>query len=187
MDPALPAGTRLIPLTLHADDRGGLVELFRREWDGGVEPVQWNFVSSRAGVLRGVHVHRWHEDYLVVPAGHAVVGLRDIRPGSPTNGLATFVELDGERPAALVIPTGVAHGFYFPVPSTFVYGVTKYFDPHDELGCHWADPDLGLTWPAVPTLVSPRDRALPPLRDLLRRLDPAAADRTAARPLRAAG
>ena len=125
----LPAGTVFRPLEAHADERGVFTELYRREWGTGAEPIQWNAVWSEAGVLRGVHVHVRHDDYLTVPVGRASVGLKDLRRGSPTEGLAALVELGRERPGALVIPHGVAHGFYFHEPSLHVYAVSEYWDP----------------------------------------------------------
>src|SRR3954469_9998303 len=106
----LPAGTMLQPLEAHADERGVFTELYRREWGLGAEPVQWNAVWSEAGVLRGVHVHLRHDDYLTVPVGRASVGLRDLRHGSPSEGLTAVVELGREQPGALVIPRGSPTG-----------------------------------------------------------------------------
>jgi dTDP-4-dehydrorhamnose 3,5-epimerase len=168
----LPAGCSLRPLTTHEDERGSFTELFRREWDTGADPVQWNVVASAAGVLRGVHVHIRHHDYLTVPRGHATVGLRDLRRSSPTSGLSTLIDLRGDELCALTIPRGVAHGFLFHEPSLHVYAVSHYWDPEDELACHWADPELELTWPLAPTLVSPRDEAAEPLSALVDRLEP---------------
>jgi dTDP-4-dehydrorhamnose 3,5-epimerase len=168
----LPQGTVFVPLTAHADERGVFTELYRVEWGTGVTPVQWNAVRSEAGVLRGVHVHLRHDDYLTVPAGRASIGLRDLRRGSPTEGLASVVELGAESPGALVIPHGVAHGFYFHEPSLHVYAVTEYWDPADELSCQWADPELGIPWPARTALVSERDAQSQSLRELLAQLEP---------------
>ena len=159
----LPDGVRLRALEAHADERGAFAELHRVEWDTGVAPVQWNAVRSQAGVLRGVHVHSRHDDYLVVYAGRATVGLRDLRGGDPR---PCCVELDGAEPTAITIPHGVAHGFYFHEPSIHIYAVSHYWDPADELGCHWADPDLGIPWPVRDAVVSERDAALPPLATL---------------------
>jgi dTDP-4-dehydrorhamnose 3,5-epimerase len=168
----LPVGTSLVPLEAHDDARGTFVELYRLEWETGVVPVQWNVVRSEAGVLRGVHVHIRHDDYLTVPYGRASVGLRDLRRGSATEGMATVVDLRAEYPGALVIPHGVAHGFYFHEPSLHVYAVSQYWDPEDELSCHWADPELEIPWPSRSAEVSERDAQSPPLRDLLDRLEP---------------
>ena len=162
----LPSGVSLLPLTPHADDRGVFTELFRTSWDPGLAPVQWNVVRSEANVLRGVHVHRRHTDYLIVVAGAAVVGLHDVRPDSPTEGMGATVELDAHAPVALVIPVGVAHGFYFHEQSVHVYAVSHEFDPADELGCRWDDPGLNIEWSCADPVISERDRGLGSLSEL---------------------
>jgi len=162
----LPAGVDLIPLTPHADDRGVFTELFRESWRLDVALSQWNAVRSEANVLRGVHAHVRHDDYLTLVVGRATIGLHDLRAGSETEGLGVAVELDATAPAALVIPTGVAHGFYFHEPSLHVYAVSHEFDPADELGCRWDDPALAIDWPCREPLISARDQALGPLSDL---------------------
>jgi len=168
----LPHGVALHPLVERPDARGTFTELFRAEWKLGPQPLQWNFVRSAAGVLRGVHVHPHHADYLVVLEGCATIGLVDLRPGSPSERLAASLALDARTPCAIVIPPGVAHGFYFDVPSLHLYGVDHYWDPADELGCRFDDPDLGLRWPATPKRVSERDLGLPPLAALAGRIPP---------------
>jgi len=141
-------------------------ELYRVSWEPGVVPVQWNAVRSEPNVLRGVHVHRRHTDYVTLLVGRATIGLHDLRPGSPTEGLGTTVELESRDPAALVIPVGVAHGFYFHEPSVHVYAVSHEFDRADELGCRWDDPGLSIPWSCPEPLISPRDRELGSLSDL---------------------
>jgi dTDP-4-dehydrorhamnose 3,5-epimerase len=161
-----PEGVGMRRLTMHADDRGVFTEVFREEWATGIRPVQWNMVRSEARILRGVHVHLWHEDYLVISAGRATVALRDLRPGSPTEHAVALYDLCGEDLAAITIPAGVAHGFLFHEPSVHIYAVSKYWNAKDELGCHWADPALEVPWPMMPRKFSPRDAALPPLSAL---------------------
>ena len=167
---SLPAGLLLRPLEPHSDDRGTFIELFRREWETEVEPIQWNAVHSEAGVLRGVHVHPRHDDYLTVVRGRAIIGLRDLRDDSETAGATACVELSAERPGAITIPHGVAHGFYFVEASTHVYAVSHYWDLADELGCRWDDPGLEIPWPQQQAHISPRDEALPSLEVLLEQL-----------------
>ena len=164
---SLPHDLRLSPLIPHRDERGTFLELYRGEWRTGPDPVQWNAVDSEAEVLRGVHVHPRHDDYLTVIRGSATVGVRDLREGSPSEGATACIELSAERPAAISIPHGVAHGFYFHEPSTHVYAVSHYWDPADELGCRWDDPALGIPWPQREARISARDEALPPLQTLL--------------------
>ena len=165
-------GVRISPLDEHRDFRGSFTEVFRSEWATGLSPVQWNFVRSAPGVLRGVHVHHRHSDYLVLLEGRMTLGLRDLRRESPTRDLATTVTLEGNRLSSVTIPRGVAHGFLFHEPSLHLYAVSHAWDPGDELGCHWRDPDLGLRWSVEEALISPRDAGLPPLRALLDSLEP---------------
>ena len=108
----LPNGVGVSRLEPHRDSRGTFTELFRSSWGLDVEPVQWNVVHSEAHVLRGVHAHHRHSDYLTVVSGRATIGLHDLRADSPTRGLGTIVELDADAPTGLTIPPGVAHGFY---------------------------------------------------------------------------
>ena len=93
-------------------------------------------------------------------------GLHDLREGSETEGAGYVVQLDAEAPAALAIPPGVAHGFYFHEPSLHVYAVSHEWDPTDELGCRWDDPALGIAWSCSKPLISDRDRDLGPLSAL---------------------
>ncbi|MBI1744007.1 dTDP-4-dehydrorhamnose 3,5-epimerase family protein [Candidatus Acetothermia bacterium] len=166
-----PVGIQLRSLTMNKDDRGYLTEIFREEWGTGIKPLQWNVVFSNAGVLRGVHVHVKHVDYVTVLQGRASVGLSDLRRGSPTEGLGTIVEMRGDSLAALTIPPGVAHGFYSHEPTIVAYAVSEYWDVADELACNWADPALGIPWPTKTALVSPRDTQAPSLSELLAQLE----------------
>lgn len=167
---SLPQGVSLRSLQTHHDERGSLTELFRASWETGIDVVQWNYSESEARVLRGVHVHVKHADYLILLRGYASIGLRDLRIGSPTESMTALVEMQGTKLHALTIPPGVAHGFYFHEPSAHLYAVSEYWDQLDELGCHWADPALEINWPEVAPLISARDAALPSLRELVESL-----------------
>ena len=165
--PGVPVGVRVRPLTMHRDDRGAFTEIFREMWDTGAEPIQWGLMDSGANVLRGVHVHVNHVDYVVVVSGRVLVGLRDLRRGSPTYGLSTLLDLRGDALTGLTIPPGIAHGLYWPEPALVVLGVSHYWDPTDELGCQWDDPALEIPWPVTAPHLSKRDAAGPPLSEIL--------------------
>jgi dTDP-4-dehydrorhamnose 3,5-epimerase len=157
---------------MHTDHRGVFTEVFRSEWGLPIDPVQWNLVHSEAGVLRGLHVHPRHDDFLVLVRGRASIGLRDLRQGSPTCGLAAVVDLEGDAMAGIFIPHGVAHGFYFHHPSTHLYAVSHYWDRADEKGCLWSDPALEIPWPMSSAKVSERDANAQSLSDLVAELEP---------------
>jgi dTDP-4-dehydrorhamnose 3,5-epimerase len=156
-----PAGVRIRSLQANRDERGTFLEIFRAEWDTACEPVQWNVVNSEAGVLRGVHVHVTHADYLIVITGIMLLGLYDLRPGVRDGTTSCMLTLDAKQPIAVTIPPGVCHGFFYPVPTTHVYAVTHYWNPANELGCQFDAPELDLAWPSTTPLLSARDRTAP--------------------------
>ena len=160
----------IVTLVPQADLRGTFTESFRNEWRLGPEPKQWNLVSSHANVLRGVHLHVRHTDYMIVASGLVTFGWHDLRPESDTRGCSGSLELSGDRQAIVVIPPSVAHGFYAHTPAVQLYGVSEYWSVDDELGCHWADEDLGISWPVETPVLSARDTALPSLHELKRLL-----------------
>lgn len=119
-----------------------------------------------------MHVHIRHDDYLTVPFGRALIGVRDLRVGSPTFGAVATVEAGDTSPTAFTIPRGVAHGFLFLQPSVHCYAVSRYFDPADELGCRFDDADLDIPWPITDPVLSPRDHDLGSFAELLQQLAP---------------
>ena len=172
----LPDGVVLRALTVHPDSRGALCEIFRASWPDAGAMVQWNAVHSRPGVLRGFHVHPRHDDCLTIVAGRLFLGLRDLRAGSPTQGLCAALWLEADHPALVTIPRGVGHGFAFVEPSVHVYALDRYWDPADELGCRWDDPALGIAWPVAAPLLSERDAKAGSLAEMTAQLQRALAD-----------
>jgi dTDP-4-dehydrorhamnose 3,5-epimerase len=145
-------------LVARPDGRGVFFEFLREEWPIGFKPVQWNSSFSNARVLRGVHVHGRHFDYLVLLSGVLLLGLHDLRRESPTHGLSCLVTMEASAPRAITVPPGVCHDFYFPVASVYVNGVSSYWDTRDELGCRFDAPELNIQWPDREPVLSDRDR-----------------------------
>ena len=158
-------GVEFVEFTSHEDDRGAFTEVHRATWTPALVPAQWNLVRSRANVLRGVHCHVDHGDYLILVDGAMLLGLHDLRADSPTCGASLLVALAPAR-QAVVIPPGVAHGFWFTEPSTTLYAVSHEWNPLDELGCRFDDPELELRWPHAEPLLSPRDTTAGSLSEL---------------------
>ncbi|HET7451104.1 MAG TPA: dTDP-4-dehydrorhamnose 3,5-epimerase family protein [Thermoanaerobaculia bacterium] len=156
---ALPEDAVWRPLQPLPDARGVFAEIYRREWIEGSPAIQWNFVRSEAGVMRGVRLHLRHDDHVVVLDGLLQAGLRDLRRQSPTSGRTALVELRGTALSLLKVPAGVAHGFYVAEPSLFLIGVTRYHDPADDIPIRWNDPALEIPWPFATARVSESDAA----------------------------
>jgi len=149
-------------LVVHRDERGSFVETYRREWvPGGREMLQGNRADRQAGSVVGLHFHRQQADWWYVVAGTARVVLHDLRVGSPTEGATMSFDLPADAPAGVYIPSGVAHGFAALTDVTLTYLVDGYYDPADELGVAWDDPDIAADWGVDAPVLSARDQALP--------------------------
>ena len=150
-------------LDVHADERGRFIETFRKEWvPGAREMIQANRADRQAGCVVGLHFHRFQADWWYVVLGTARVVLHDLRIGSPTDGETMSFDLAGNEPRGVYIPPGVAHGFASLTDVTLTYLVDGYYDPADELGVAWDDPDIGADWGVSAPVLSGRDGALPP-------------------------
>ncbi len=149
------------------DSRGSFGELWRQSWTqprGLPAFVQANLSRSYADVLRGLHFHLRQTDLWVVLEGRAHVCLVDIR-GRLAGGQAGPVAVAEvlEPGQAVVIPEGVAHGFWALQPVTLLYLVTNEYDGSDEHGFAWNDREAGASWPPGHPLLSQRDASSPAL------------------------
>ena len=161
-------GVLLFPLTTHPDLRGSFTEDYRRSWvPGGREMVQGNISISKANVLRGLHFHRAQADWWNFYTGSAIVGLHDLRTGSPTEGVGIGLRIDtDEALKGLYIPKGVAHGFYAERDVMLHYMVDNYYTESDEFGIAWDDPGLGIGWTTTEPILSDRDKSNPSLAEV---------------------
>lgn len=164
-------GVTLRTLTGNVDHRGCFTEFHSDRWELPFAPSQWSLVESKPGTLRGMHLHRRHHESVWLIQGRVFVGLRDIRPGSPTEHRSALYEIAGADRTAIYFPRGIIHGWYFPEPSVHIQSVSETYPEYnhdDNLGCHWSDPALDIPWPGTPTLVAERADAFPSLADLIR-------------------
>lgn len=164
-------GAFVIDLERREDDRGFFARTFcRREFEEhGLEPAvaQCNLSSNRRrGTLRGMHYQAppGEEAKLVRcirGAIHDVVV--DARPGSPTLGRHAALRLDAENRRALYVPPGLAHGFQTLEDDTeLLYQMSAFYAPELARGFRHDDPEVGIDWPLPVTVISDRDRTLPP-------------------------
>ena len=131
------------------DERGWLAE-FHRDDDrpGGVDPAMGYVSLTRAGVTRGPHMHRAQTDLFVFFDGRFRLVLWDDREGSATRGIRQVLELGSERPATVVVPPGIVHGYRNVGPGDAyivncpdrLYGGWNRLEPVDEIR-HEDDPD----------------------------------------------
>lgn len=176
---ALP-GVLLVEPIVHRDSRGFFLETYQREryYQAGiaVDFVQDNHSSSLQGTLRGLHaqLEPGQAKLVRVIEGEIFDVAVDIRRGSPTFGRSVGVRLSAANQRQLYIPPGFAHGFYVVTPvAQMIYKCSALYRPQGEIAVRWDDPEIGIPWPldpAVPVLLSERDKAAPLLGDSWDRL-----------------
>jgi dTDP-4-dehydrorhamnose 3,5-epimerase len=167
--PMIPIeGCAPVSVKANADDRGCLFEIFREEWAGAFKTVQWNACSSRAGVMRGVHVHVDYDEFYTLPTGRVFIALRDIRKKSPTFGNSIGFEWSAADGFAIPVREGVAHAVFFLDDSVLAFGLSQYWKAElDVLGCRWDDLDPSLKWPLESAKLSARDTESGSFADML--------------------
>lgn len=162
-------GVELRHLEVNSDNRGSFTEVFVKSWKTPVDPAQFSFVASDAGVMRGCHFHRNHDEYFCLLKGEASVGLRDERKGSPSYGNWSLYSLFDDDLAALMFPAGLVHGWYFHEASLHLQAVSEAYDDYsnyDNHRVHWLDPDLEIPWPTTDAITSELANSAPSLAKL---------------------
>jgi len=164
----------LIEPSLFKDDRGFFLETFhqKRFEEIGIQStfVQDNHSHSSKGVLRGLHYQqkKAQDKLIYVVRGKIFDVAVDIRRGSPTFGEWSGAILSEENKRQLFIPKGFAHGFYvMSEVADVVYKCSDLYDPEDDYGILWSDPDIGVQWPLKGTpAVSEKDNKHLPLHSM---------------------
>lgn len=166
-------GLVVIAPRVFGDARGFFLETYHRARyaELGIDAVfeQDNLSFSARGVLRGLHFQNpdAQAKLVSVVAGEVFDVAVDIRRGSPTFGQWAGVHLSADNRWQFFIPKGFAHGFcVLSETAFFSYKCDGYYAPAHEHSVHWADPDLGITWPMASPTLSAKDLAAPRLRDL---------------------
>jgi dTDP-4-dehydrorhamnose 3,5-epimerase len=170
------AGAWVATSPVRADERGSFREWFKSDdilAATGIDfsTAQANVSESKRGVVRGIH-------YSLVPVGQAkwVTCMNgaikdvivDIRPSSPTYGMHESVNLVSGDGQAVLVGTGLGHGFVSLVDGSVVaYLVTSPFSPTNEFEINPFDPEIGINWgiPLAELLLSPKDVAAPGLKE----------------------
>jgi dTDP-4-dehydrorhamnose 3,5-epimerase len=166
-------GVVLIEPEVHGDDRGFLVETWRRDrWAGlgvNLDFVQHNHSRSVQGTLRGLHFQTSPGQAKLVRCmrGRIFDVAVDLRRESPTFGRWEGHELDDEGHRQLLVPIGFGHGFcVLSEVADVSYLLSSPYDPATEAGIAWDDPDVGVDWPVAEPLLSERDRSAPRLSEI---------------------
>lgn len=166
-------GVKLITPQVFRDQRGFFLETFHRSrYQGlkmGEEFPQDNLSYSKYGTIRGMHFQSFpgQAKLVTVVKGKIFDVFVDMREGSETFGKWDGIYLDDEQKAQLFLPIGFAHGFCCVSEEAFVlYKVSSEYNPETEKGFRFDDQEIGIKWPILHPIVSGRDAAAPPFREL---------------------
>jgi dTDP-4-dehydrorhamnose 3,5-epimerase len=167
-------GVVIIEPKVFGDDRGFFLETFQqdryREYLGSdITFVQDNHSRSSKGVLRGLHfqVIKPQGKLVRVVTGEVYDVAVDINPQSSTYGQYEGVVLSEKNKRQFWVPAGYAHGFLvLSDTADFEYKCTDYYDPADEGGVLWSDPQINIDWPLKDVNLSEKDQQLPTLEAL---------------------
>lgn len=166
-------GVLLIRPQVHEDARGFFFESYhqaRLEKFGVREAfVQDNHSKSCRNTLRGLHYQLKHPQAKLcrVVQGEVLDVAVDIRLGSPFFGRWVSATLSAANRQQILVPAGFAHGFVvLSDTAEFLYKCSDFYFPDDEHGILWNDPDLAIPWGVADAVISKKDAANLPLRQV---------------------
>jgi dTDP-4-dehydrorhamnose 3,5-epimerase len=173
-EPTALSEVLVITPDVYRDARGYFLETYHagKYCEVGIAApfVQDNLSRSVRGTLRGLHAQRRRPQgkLIRVVEGEIFDVAADIRRQSPSFGRWVAVRLSAENFRQCYVPPGFAHGFCVLSDVAVVeYKCTELYDPADELGVIWNDPDLAIQWPIGAPTLSVKDGTAPRLRDVL--------------------
>ncbi len=144
-------GVKIVKLRQIPDERGRLMEILRRDWEGIFDEFgQCYLTTGYPGVVKAWHYHEYQDDHFCVVHGMMKVVLYDPRENSPTKGAVNEFFMGDKNPLLVKIPKFVYHGFKtISENEALVINVPtntyNYAEP-DELREHPHDSDIPYDW-----------------------------------------
>ena len=170
-------GVLIIEPDVFQDTRGFFLETYhvQKYREAGIPEVfvQDNHSRSAQGTLRGLHAQRQHPQGKLVRAiqGEIFDVAVNIHPESPMFRCWVGVTLSAENFRQVYVPPGFAHGFCVLSEIAQVeYKCTDFYDPTDEIGILWNDPEIGIEWPIQEPILSDKDRKATSLAEVVKTL-----------------
>lgn len=147
---------KIITPAVFGDDRGFFTETYSdrdfKECGINYQFIQDNqSLSTRAGVLRGLHFQRGdaaQTKLIRVVTGAVYDVIVDVRAGSPTYKQWEGYILSESNHRQLLVPRGFAHGFLTLTDQVnFVYKCDNYYNASADGGISFKDSELNIDWP----------------------------------------
>lgn len=167
-------GVKLIKPTYFEDYRGYYCETYSKRTmaDHGItdEFVQDNhFLSLKRGTIRGIHFQNepFAQSKLLRCVRGSLLDIAvDLRKGSPTYKKWVSAILSAENHWQIYIPKGYGHVCMALQDMTEgQYKVDRLYAPEYDRAIAWNDPEIKIEWPDIETIVSPKDKRAPFLKD----------------------
>jgi len=171
-------GCLILEPQIFEDIRGVFYEVFKKKelesfLGYEVDFVQENSSISKKGVLRGLHFQTGDSaqaKLVSVQKGEVVDVIVDVRSDSASYGQHIKINLSETNKKSIFIPKGMAHGFLALTDQVvFNYLCDDYYNPKEESGIIYNDPDLAIDWnyPLSELIVSEKDLLLPTFKNLM--------------------
>ena len=168
-------GVTLVENDMYSDERGFMAEWYNKEEfsKNGIscEFIQVKTSRSKSGVLRGFHFQYppYSQGKLIrCLTGEIFFVAVDVRKKSGTFKKYISINLKGDGKAVIFVPKGFASGFLVvsKEDAMVMYYIEGEWAPDKDGGIIWNDPDIGVKWPAMPSIISKRDMELPRMKDI---------------------
>jgi dTDP-4-dehydrorhamnose 3,5-epimerase len=146
------------------DNRGSFVKTFHensfRDLNLSFTVKEEYFSYSKQNVFRGMHFQLPPtpiDKVVFCVSGKVRDYVVDLRKGSPAFGKFLAFDLDENEPQAIIIPVGLAHGFYVQSEYAIMqYKVSDVFDPATDAGIHYSSFDFARE--IINPIMSERDK-----------------------------
>ena len=138
-------GLKILKLKKNKDNRGYLIETFRKKKFDKKNLIFDYYVFSQKNILRGLHFQYKHQQdkYITVIKGKILDCVVDLRKNSKTFGKTFKIILSEKNSLSLFVPKGFAHSYLTLDKENIVYyKLSNYYKPKYESGIIWNDNNL---------------------------------------------
>ena len=158
------SGAMLITYNSFQDLRGEIYSTYDASLEAklGSQFLHDKFVQNRANCLRGMHGDYKTSKIVTCLSGKITQVILDVRKGSDTYGGSYSLDITPDCLSSLLIPAGVANGFYSPLKSLYHYKLSyvgNYADADSQFSYYWQSKNIRHHWGAINPTVSSRDAA----------------------------
>jgi len=162
----------IIDPTIHSDNRGSFMELYKVGQLTNFKICQINQAISKKKCIRGLHFQKkpFQQAKLVwVPEGEVLDIIVDLNPKSETYLLHDYFKLSSSNNRMLFVPKGCAHGYITKTNKVvFNYALDEIYNPKFDAGVNFFDSKINikLDFDVSQYELSKKDETLPFLKDI---------------------